>query len=108
MKGILELSPMMAAALIGTSLVTSEANALTAEDVMERMSQPERIGYIHGLVDMAAYQARLDGNEELAQCIAAWFYDSDEGPQTVWANLDAYSDHATEAILTLLIERECG
>ena len=102
------LSATLSASLLGLLLVEKEASALTGEDVMDRMNESERFGYIQGMIDMAAYQARLDGNEDLAQCIAAWFNDSPDGPQTVWANLDAYREHAAEAVVTLLIERECA
>ncbi|MCB9959684.1 MAG: hypothetical protein H6843_13895 [Rhodospirillaceae bacterium] len=72
------------------------------------MNDDQRASYLAGMIDMAAYRARLDGNEDLAQCIVDWYYESGEGTRTIVANLDAYRNHAAEAIITVLIEREYG
>ena len=50
------------------------AHAITAKDVLEKMGDKERFGYVTGLVDMLSYQAVLANDRSRAECIVNEFY----------------------------------
>ena len=85
------------------------ARAVTAKDVLEKMTDKERFGYVTGLVDMLSYQSILAGNRVRGQCISDTFY---KNPKESWPSLmamfDSYSDKAPEGLVVVHMNRACG
>ena len=85
------------------------AFAITAKDVMEKMTEKERFGYVTGLVDMLSYQSLLAGNRQRAQCIADAFYGKkNETWQTLFAVFGKHPDKAPEGLVTVVMNHACG
>lgn len=84
--------------------------AITAGDVLDRMTEKERLGYIGGAVDMAIYSASTkEKNNPKAECIHAWFFEKDaKGPSEVIQTFSRYRDRQAVGLITVLIERACG
>ena len=87
--------------------LSHSANALPARDVMEKMPEQQRTGYLFGLVDMLSYQSILAGNRQQAECIIAAANDSAK-LETMFKAFDRYPDKAAEGIVVLLMNRACG
>jgi hypothetical protein len=88
---------------------TSAAVAITAKDVMEKMTEKERFGYVTGLIDMLSYQHLLSGNRERAQCISNAFYGKkDEAWHMLFETFGRYPDKAPEGLVVVLMKRACG
>ena len=85
------------------------AAAITARDVMEKMEQKQRFGYLTGLIDMMSYQVLLAGDRNRAECISKAYYgkQSDMDAQ-IFATFSKYPDRAPEALLVVLMKRACG
>jgi hypothetical protein len=99
-----------AALLLVTVLLPSgDARAITAKDVLEKMTDKERFGYVTGLVDMLSYQSILAGNRTRAECISNAFYGkTEETWQSVMATFGKFSDKAPEGLVVVLMNRACG
>lgn len=91
-------------------LVATQHNAmaLTAQDVMQKMSTTERFGYLTGLVDMLSYQYVLAGDRKRAKCITAKFYDDKAMQSRIFKVFERYPDKAPEGIMVLLMNKACG
>lgn len=74
---------------------------------MDRMSSDQRIGYLAGTVEMAAFLSGLAGNADRADCLTSWFYEQD-GTETIVAALSQYRDRQALPVLHLLMNRACG
>ena len=93
----------------GLAIATS-AFAVTARDVLNRMTEKEQFGYITGAVDMALFleQAPQRGSTPRSQCILAWFYGNDaKGPREVRAMFEKYPDQSAVGLIKVLIDRSC-
>jgi hypothetical protein len=101
--------PAIGALAVALVMSTSDAFAITAKDVMEKMTEKQRFGYITGLVDMLSYQHLLSGNRERAQCISNAFYGRNE---EAWHKLvdtfGRYPDKAPEGLVVVLMKHACG
>lgn len=86
------------------------AVAITAQDVMGKMDERQRFGYLSGLVDMLAYQAALAGNGERANCITDSYYrgGKDKAWPRLYAALEKFGDKRPESIVVLLARKACG
>lgn len=97
-------------AIVAVALFTQSATAITAEDVMKKMSKEERFGYLTGLIDMLTYNTATTGNGSKAACLTNAYYR--EGKDAAWKNLyDAlgnFSDKQPATIVTLLARKACG
>lgn len=104
------MTRLYAAALLLTSgLMNSPAFAITAGDVMNKMEQKERFGYITGLVDMLSYTAILTGNRPRAECISKAFYGKkDEAWGDVVELFGRYPDKSPEGLVVVLMNQACG
>lgn len=100
--------PTIGAYLIA-ALAASSAHAITAKDVMEKMAQEERFGYVTGLIDMLSYQALLAGNQARAKCISDAFYGKkDATMRLLYQSFGQYSDKSPEGIVVVIMNRACG
>jgi hypothetical protein len=94
-----------AALLVAAS--SSSAFAITAGEVMDKMSKEERFSYLSGLVDMHSYHSILAGKKDHAKCIIDKFYDDKDVTLRVYAALMKFPDKAPESILVLIMRQEC-
>lgn len=95
--------------LVSVCLASSPAMAITAKDVMEKMSKEERFGYLTGLADMLSYQYVLAGNRARAECISKEFYSKKEETwKRVYNALEAFPDKSPEGLIVVLMKKSCG
>lgn len=84
---------------------------ITARDVLNRMTEKERVGYITGAIDMALFleQARAQKPTPRSECILKWFYGqgSTAGSQVV-AMFDRHPGESAVGLIDLVINRACG
>lgn len=98
---------LIAAACLFSALATPAAS-MTNGEVLDNMEDDHLGTYIAAMVSMAAYQQIRIGSDERGNCMYRWFFrDEADGPRVIHANMDAYRDHATEAVILLLLERAC-
>lgn len=94
----------------GLLVAPHPAAAITAEDVMVKMSNDHRAGYLSGLIDMLAYQTAAGGNKEKGNCIIDAFFD-EKRKEDSWSKLrgifQQYSDKRPEVLLTALAGQIC-
>lgn len=88
-------------------LVSYEATAMTAGDVLDRMETVESAGYIAGAVNMMAQMVHLGGDPARAQCIYDWYYQSDDAKAAVVQVFELYPDRVPEHLLITLVNRAC-
>jgi hypothetical protein len=97
---------LLAAALV---LATQPARAITAKDVLEKMTEKERFSYVTGLIDMLSYQLVLAGNRPRAECITNAFYGkTEETWRSMVATFEKFSDRNPEGLVVVLMNRACG
>lgn len=84
------------------------AFAITASDVMDKMSKEERFSYLTGLVDMMAYQSLLAGKKDHAKCVIDKFYDDKVVLKRVYDALDKFPNKAPEGLVILVMRQECN
>lgn len=98
-----------AALLLAAGVAASPVNALTARDVMEKMEDKERFGYLTGLVDMMSYQAVLAGDQPRAECISnAFFGRKDDAWNDVAVLFARYPDKSPQGLVVVLMNKACG
>lgn len=85
------------------------AYALTADDVLSRMAEKERSGYLAGAIEMAIFvEQSQTGNADRARCIAAWYFGKQaKGPNEVIATFARYRDKPAAGLLDVLLARAC-
>jgi hypothetical protein len=111
MASFRRVSRVAAASVSALALLVSVqvAMAITAEDVMKKMSKEERFSYLTGLIDMLAYQTAAAGNSAKASCINNVYYR--DGKDVAWKNLydafDNFSDRQPAIIVALLVKKAC-
>jgi len=97
---------LLAAALV---LAAEPARAITAKDVLEKMTDKERFSYVTGLVDMLSYQSVLAGNGQRAGCISNAFYSkTEETWRLIVSTFEKFSDKSPEGLVVVLMNRACG
>jgi hypothetical protein len=97
------------ALLAALVLPRGSANAVTAKDVLEKMTEKERFGYVTGLVDMLSYQFVLAGNRERAECVTKAFYSNAEDTwRSVVSTFQKFEDKSPEGLIVVLMNRSCG
>lgn len=90
-------------------VATHNALAIDASDVMQKMTEKERFGYLTGLVDMLSYQYVLAGNADRARCISDAFYKKPEDmSRTVVETFAKHPDKPAEGLIVVLMNRACG
>lgn len=95
--------------IMAVLLAATPAFAITAGDVLDRMSADERGGYITGAIDTAIYLAAVqEKNNAKSECILNWYYgDKAKGPREVIATFERYKDKPAVALIKVLIDRAC-
>jgi hypothetical protein len=99
----------LCAALLMLTATVHSASAITAEDVMKKMSHEQRVGYLAGLVDMLAYQAAANGDRAKGNCIADRFY-REKREDSIARTLEVFSkfsDKRPEILLSVLANQLC-
>jgi hypothetical protein len=106
--GVVSLCKLLGVTL-ALSAATLPARAITAEEVMTKMSQQERFGYLNGLIDMLAYQTAAHGDHEAGNCIIDRFFreKKEESWERMYAVFTRYSDKRPEILLTVLAKQLC-
>ena len=96
--------------IVGVILaIASPAFAITAGDVLDRMTDKERNGYFDGAIEMAMYTTGIQGNGKKSECILNWYYKSaGKGARDIVATFDKYKDKQAVMLIQALIDRECG
>ncbi|WP_171173705.1 hypothetical protein [Ruegeria sp. HKCCD8929] len=89
-----------------------DAAALTADDVLNNMSNDQGISYVNGVVEGLATARWLADRPEPSgmQCIYEWYYQTPIEP--VWNSvvqwLERHPDQQVGILMQVLINRECG
>ena len=92
-------------------LQVNEANALTADDVLNKMNSDQRTSYVAGVVGGLAQARWIKDKPDSAgmKCINDWFYN---GQRKKWDQIRVwFSRHPKKpanALLYVLIKKECG
>ena len=87
------------------------AQALTADDVLNKMNSDQQTSYIAGVVGGLAYSRFLRDRPDTTgmSCIQGWYYGSGTDK---WAQIETWFsrniDQQAEPLLYVLIKRECG
>jgi hypothetical protein len=101
---------LLAAVLLVALAFVSPAGAVTAADVLGRMTDKERSGYITGTVDTILYleQTAGRGTTPRSACIRQWFYGAEaRGPRQIIAILEGYPERPAVGLIKILIDRAC-
>lgn len=99
----MRLGTLIAATALGIVSLVCPASAITARDVLDRMSAPERQAYIWGIVDTLVYveRAAAHGATPHSDCLYAWYYGDDPpGPAQV---LKVFAEYRNETPASLII-----
>ena len=111
---ILRIYSQFSAILLGIGFIASSAtgaHALTADDVMNKMTPDERTSYLAGAVE-AFGQARWIADKPDAsgiQCIQAWLYDDAVSAlPRINQFFDLHPEKPASALLYVLIKKDCG
>ena len=92
-------------------LQVEEAKALTAGDVLNKMSSKEQSSYVAGVVGGLAQARWIKDQPDTSgmQCISGWFYN---GQREKWNQINTWFnrhlDKPANALLYVLIKKECG
>lgn len=98
----------MLRALVVATVLPNAAFAITAKDVLEKMADKERFGYLTGLVDMLSYQSLLGGDRKRAECISDAFYKEDAMAKRIFEAFSRFPDKSPEGLVILLFKQSCG
>lgn len=91
-----------AIALAGTAV------AFTGGEMTEKFDSWERGMYAAGMIDMAAYQMAVHGNQDRGQCVIDWYYDDPGKHLSRFEQAyERFPDREAEVIVTALINRAC-
>lgn len=89
------------------SLLPSEGRAISAGDVVDKMSEDQQYGYLTGAVDMVIFLHSSNGEGDRAECIMNWFYRDNTSAKEVVAVFHNYKDKPAIGLLHVLINRHC-
>ena len=93
--------PAIMLALAGSLFFSSDSQAITAEEVMDRMTPEEAGSFMAGAIDMYAQQ-----NPNKAICAQTWFNEQDGSTKTFKIFLE-FPDKPAVAVMDVLIRRVC-
>lgn len=106
------VSAFAAALLAGTGFVgANDANAQTADDVLNKMTPEQGSSYLAGIVEgLAQARWQRDRPDETGfKCIYDWYYSDTEtihNRVTQW--FGRHPDKAAGALMYVLVKQECG
>jgi len=83
----------------------TQAEDMTAGIVAERMNPQQFSAYVAGIVEGLVH---ADAANDDADCIYAWFYDSENRLGQVEATFAHYRDHFPGAVVAAMVRKECG
>ncbi len=101
---------MILLCIFGFSGVES-AKAQNAGDIMNKMNDDQRTGYLAGVVEGLAYSRWLRDNPSNVgmKCIYDWFYNGGIDLQrSIDSWFDRHPDKPAGPLLFVLIKKECG
>lgn len=104
----------VALGFVFTAAATLHLGAISAGDVLNRMGDQERVGYITGIVDTFLYTEQLPTKAPTARshCILSWFYGQEGRPGIGGAEVVSffrrYPDQPPVGLISILIDRHCG
>jgi len=90
---------------------SGSAVALNAEEIMNKMNEDQRTGYIAGVVEGVAYSRWLRDKPNAAgmQCVYDWFYNGGiELQRSINTWFDRHPDKPAGPLLYVLIKKDCG
>ena len=92
-------------------LLPEKAAALTANDVLNKMSSAEQTAYISGVVEGLAQARWIKDKPDQSgmTCIYNWYYKGEKDVDrrlNVW--FEKHPDKPANALLYVLIKKECG
>lgn len=105
------IATRIAASALIAMVFAAPAFAITAGDLLDRMTEPEREGYIQGALEMAMFMAATqERNSTKAQCTFDRFFGdtSAEAARELIAVFGANKDRDAVALITIVINRHCG
>lgn len=97
--------------LLLVSVLAAPLGAITAGDVLDKMTEKEQFGYITGAVDTILYLAQADarGPSTRSECILKWFYGKGApGLSQVRTMFASNRDKAAVGLIKILADRACG
>lgn len=100
--------------LIAIGFIASSAEraaALTADDVMNKMTPDERTAYLAGAVEAFAQSRWITDkpNADGMRCIQDWFYArGEETRPDLYAFLSEHLEKPAPAMIYVMLKRECG
>lgn len=104
------ISAILLATMIN-GIQVEQAAALTANDVLNKMSADESASYINGVVEGLAYSRWLRDKPSVKgmSCINNWHYKGGQANyKRTLAWLERHPDKPVGALLHVLIKKECG
>jgi hypothetical protein len=106
---IRHLAVRFSCALAFALCVATPAFAITAGDVLDKMSADERSGYFGGAIEMAMHIAATEQkNGAKADCIFEWFYLSDGKAARELMNVfRANKARPASGLIAIVIARHC-
>jgi len=110
-RGILRREEMTMKRITATlimALIATPVYAMTAGDVLDKMTEKERAGYLAGAVEMAMYLAATAGQAQKSECISGWYFGRDaRGQAQIVAAFTRYKDKPAVALMNALISKAC-
>ena len=100
---------IVAAGIVGNG---HQASALTADDVLNKMTPGDSASYVNGVVEglATARWYKDQPNADGMNCIYGWYYQ--EPPGTAWKQVlewfNRHPDQQVGALMHVLIKKECG
>lgn len=111
MQSQLSRSAVAGSVIVASVMCATPSLAVTARDVMQKMSKQERFSYLTGLIDMQMFQAGQSGQAAVSRCIHDAYYDRADA-DGAWSKLydafDQFPDKEATAIVYLLGKKTCG
>lgn len=91
----------------GFLLCITPASALTGAEVLDKMTDKEKSGYLAGSIGMAALIANTQEDFDRQNCIMDWYYRG-HGPKQLVQALDHFRDREALPVIYALINRTCA
>jgi hypothetical protein len=99
------MRPLLTLTALALFLPT-QAHAVTAGDVLDRMNAEQRGGFMNGALDMFSYELATTGQGDKAECVINWYFEG-QGPEEIAAVFANHRDMPAVAILRTLADRHC-
>lgn len=97
----------VATVLTTLTFYTVPAHAITAGDVLDRMTAKERQGYISGAAEMLAYTLSEAGQREKSACVVKFYFEGEQGREHLIAVFANHRDLPAAGMVQTLANRYC-